>query len=323
MKNKTAVITAFLGGVKNRYMQYHPDQTIKEKLELASTIDGLDGVELCYPGDFEDTKLVRSVLEETGLGVSAINVRSRRQGRWLRGSFSSSIASERQEVVDDFRNAMDVAADLGVHRITTCPLNDGHDYPFEIDFFDMYQLAEESIAKIAEHNRDIRMSIEYKRNDPMARCLFGSAAEVISFCNAIDAPNVGVTLDFGHSLLGGESPAQALVMTHRAGRLFYVHLNDNDRYWDWDMLPGAFHANELVEFLYFLAKTEYDNDWYAFDVVSKEVDLVETYQLVMKLTRKFEAMAARIDQQKMDQALTERNPVASTELYYDTLFGDY
>ena len=58
MNNKTAVITAFLGGVKNRYMQYHPDRSIEEKFELAKKIKGLDGLELCYPGDFADPTLL-------------------------------------------------------------------------------------------------------------------------------------------------------------------------------------------------------------------------------------------------------------------------
>lgn len=321
MNNKLSVITAFLGGVKNRYMQYHPDRSIVEKLTLAGRIKGLDGVELCYPGDFDDPVLVRKMLDDTGLGVAAVNVRSRRQGRWLRGSFSSHIEKERQEVIDDFRSALDAAADVGATRITTCPLNDGHDYPFEVDYFDMFRFAEESMTAIAEHRPDMRICIEYKRNDPMVRCLFGSAAETIVFCQQLGLSNVGLTLDFGHALIGGESPAQALVLAHRANRLFYVHVNDNDRYWDWDMLPGAFHFNELVEFFYFLKKTGYDNDWYSFDVVSKEADTVETFNLVMKLTRKFEALADKIDEKLMDPAMQKRNPVKSTELFYDMLFG--
>jgi xylose isomerase len=322
MENKLAVITAFLGGVKNRYMQYHPDRTIKEKLDLARQIEGIEGVELCYPGDFEDPKLLRTLLEEYGLGVSAVNVRSRRQGKWLRGSFSSQIEAERNEVVDDFRTALDTAADFGVDRITTCPLNDGHDYPFEIDYFDMYRFAEDSFHRIAEHNPEMRVCIEYKRNDPMARCLFGTAAETITFCQQIGLPNIGLTLDFGHALLAGESPAQSLVMANRAERLFYVHINDNDRYWDWDMLPGAFHLSELIEFFYFLKKTDYTDDWYSFDVVSKEVGTVETFDTVMKLTRKFEALADKIDPAQMDPAMKRRNPMAATELFYDLLFDD-
>ena len=42
--NRLAVITAFLGGVKNRYIQYKPDRTLEEKFSAAAQIEGLDGV---------------------------------------------------------------------------------------------------------------------------------------------------------------------------------------------------------------------------------------------------------------------------------------
>ena len=45
--NKLAVITAFLGGVKNRYITYKPDRTLEEKFALAAQIERLDGLELC------------------------------------------------------------------------------------------------------------------------------------------------------------------------------------------------------------------------------------------------------------------------------------
>ncbi|MEV0385866.1 hypothetical protein [Nonomuraea sp. NPDC050643] len=51
-------------------------------------------------------------------------------------------------------------------------------------------------------------------------------------------PNVGIVMDFGHSLLAGETPAEALQLVHRRGRLVSVELNDNRRGWD-DDLPVA------------------------------------------------------------------------------------
>ncbi len=318
--NKLAVITAFLGGVKNRYMQYNPNMNIEEKIKLSSKIEGLDGFELCYPTDFENPKLLTTLLSDHGFGVPAINVRSRRQEKWLRGSFTSEKASERQEVVDEFKRAMDVAAAMGVPRLTTCPLNDGHDYVFEMNYLDAYRYAEETFSAICEHDRSVRLCIEYKFNDPRTRCMFATAGETLSFCQSVGAPNLGVTMDFGHSILGGERPAQALSMTHRAGKMFYIHLNDNDRNWDWDLLPGAYHVNELMEFFYYVKKIGYVDDWYAFDVTSKEVDTREHFDLVLKLTRKFEQMAGRIDMATMDALMKKRNPNKSFEYMIDSVY---
>ena len=318
--NKLSIITAFLGGVKNRYMQYNKNRSLLEKFEIARQVKQLDGLELCYPADFEDVGLLKQLLADAGLGVSAINVRSRRQDKWIRGSFTSEIASERQEVVDEFKQAMDVAHEVGTDRLSSCPLNDGHDYVFEMNYLDAYRYAEETFSEICEHDRSVRLCIEYKVNDPRTRCMFGSAGETLSFCQSVGAPNLGVTMDFGHSILGGERPAQALSLLHGADRLFYVHLNDNDRNWDWDLLPGAYHVNELMEFLYYLRKVGYEEDWYAFDVTSKEVDTKEHFDLVFKLTRKFEQMAARIDMAKMDTLMKERNPNRTFEFLVDSVY---
>jgi xylose isomerase len=319
--NKLAVITAFLGGVKNRYITYQPERSLAEKLALAGRAAGIDGVELCYPGDFADLGRLKALLEEHGLGVSSINVRSRRDGKWLRGSFTSASAAERAEVVDDFRRAMDVSRDLGTPRLTTCPLNDGHDYAFEINYLDAYRHAADTFARICDHDRGVRVGIEYKWNDPRTRCLLASAGETLAFCQTVGAANLGVTFDFGHSLLAGERPAQAAALLAGAGKLFLVHLNDNDRNWDWDMLPGAFHLIELVELFYYLREIGYDGDWYAYDVMSKEIDTVETFEAAAGLTRRIEGLAARLDRDRIAGLLADRNPARSLRYLYEALFG--
>ena len=169
------------------------------------------------------------------------------------------------------------------------------------------------------HNREVRVCIEYKISDPMARCLFGSAGETVSFCQLTGAANLGVTLDIGHSLLAGERPSQAAVLLSRAGRLFYVHLNDNDGHYDWDLLPGAYHVWETVELLYTLRKLGYDNDWFAFDVAPKEVDTVANFTAAMSLTRKLEQITDRIDTASMDELMLRRNPADTVSYLYSLL----
>lgn len=317
--NRLAIITAFLGGVKNRYMTYKEPRTLGEKLALAAEVKGCDGVELCYPADFSEPEMLAPALARYGLGVSAINFRSRRTGKWWRGSFSSTSAEERQEVVDDLKRAMDHAAELGCRRITTCPLNDGTDFPFEADHAAMLDYAAEALSAACAHNREVRVSLEFKRSDPRARCLFGTAGETAAFCMLTGADNLGVTLDIGHALYGGESPAQAAALLARTKRLFYVHLNDNDGHWDWDMIPGVHHTWAFVEFLYTLERLGYRDDWYAFDVFSKEHDTVETFEAVMALTRKLEAIASAVDVSHMASLMAARNPARTMQYLYGLL----
>lgn len=297
-------------------MTYQEDRSLEEKFRIASQIKGLEGVELCYPGDFSDFVQLKDLLKKYNFGISGINFRSRRMGRWWRGSFTSAIASERQEVLDDLKRAMDFSAELGCDRITTCPLNEGSDHIFEIEYIKAYNYAAETFAKACEHIRNMRICIEYKISDPRARCIFGTAGETVSFCQLVNADNLGVTLDIGHALYAGERPAQSAVILARAQRLFYVHLNDNDGCWDWDMLPGAYHLWEFVELFYYLRKLAYDDDWYAFDVFAKEIDTVETFNAATSLTRKLEEITDRIEAEKMEALLTKRNPTKIISYLY-------
>jgi len=317
--NKLAAITGFLGAAHNRYMVYQADRPLAAKLQLASCIPGCEGVEACYPSDFADVKELRRLLGEYGLGVAAVNFRSRRTGQWMRGSFTSERRQERQDVVDDLRRAMDCATELGCRRITTCPLNDGSDAPFETDFLRMYDFAAETLVAACAHRPDVTICIEYKKNDPRQRCFFGTVGEAASFCRYVGLTNLGVTLDIGHALYAEERPAQSLALLAKLKIPYYVHVNDNDGRWDWDMLPGTFHLWEFAEFFYALKKVGYDNDWYAFDVFPKEIDICQNFTAAFALTRKLEEITGRIDRATMEELMTERNPARTIQYLYSLL----
>ena len=315
--NKLAIITGFLGGVKNRYITYEADRNLIEKFNLASKINNLDGFELCYPADFSDIGLLKKLLSEHGYGVSAVNVRTRRTGKWWRGAFTSSDKQERTDVADEMKKAMDATREVGASRITTCPLNDGHDYVFEMNYIDAYRYAQETFAAICEHDPGVKLCIEYKWNDPRTRCFFASAGEIVAFCNSVGADNLGATLDIGHSIQTGERPAQAAALLSQAGRLFYVHLNDNDRNFDWDLIPGAYNFWDFIEFFFYLKELGYCDDWYAYDVMSKEIDTVETFNTVIDITRKLEQLADNIDRPSVAALMQERNPAKIMRFLYE------
>ena len=129
---------------------------------------------------------------------------------------------------------------------------------------------------------------------------------------------MGVTLDFGHSIQAGERPAQSVALLAREKRLFYVHLNDNDKFWDWDMIPGAYNLWDFVEFFYYLRKYGY-NDWFGYDVFPKEIDTVKTFNAVTGITKKLISISERIDDETIEKLLAKRNPAESINYLYSIL----
>jgi xylose isomerase len=314
-----AVITGFYGRQGNRFMEYQPQRPIAEKLAMAAQTSGCEGVELCYPDDFADVAALRRALAELNLGVSALNFRSRRPGRWMRGAWASESADERQAVVDDCRRLMDLAVEMGVPRVTNCPLNDGADFVFEMDYARAYDHAAEAYVKVAAHQPGVRLCIEYKPNEPRARSLFDTAGGTLAFVQMVGAANLGVTLDMGHALAAGERPAQSAALLARAGKLFYVQLNDNDGAFDWDLPPGVLRFWETIEFLHTLPRLGYVDDWYSFDIVPKEFDPVAVYSSAFAMTRKLEAIAARLDEPHIAELVRQRNPMATMSYLFSLL----
>lgn len=317
--NRYAVITAFYGRQGNRFLEYQPQRPLTDKLNMIARTPGCAGAELCYPDDFADPKLLKSLLTDLGLGVAALNFRSRRPGQWMRGSWTSESTAERQAVVDDCRRLLDFAAEFDVPRVTNCPLNDGVDYVFEIDYARAYDYAAEAYAAVAAHNRNVRLCIEYKPNEPRARSLFDTAGGTLAFVQMVGAPNLGVTLDIGHALAAGERPAQAGALLARAGKLYYVQLNDNDGAFDWDLTPGVIHFWETLEFLHVLPTLGYSGDWFSFDIVPKEFDPVQVYGRAFAMTRKLEAIAARIDDVRIGELKRARDPTETMAYLFSLL----
>ena len=77
--NRLAVITSFLGETRNRYMVYQPNRSLSERFAMLSEIKGVDGVELCYPADFENMSELKEVLKRSAVAISGVNFRSRRR----------------------------------------------------------------------------------------------------------------------------------------------------------------------------------------------------------------------------------------------------
>ncbi|MFQ3547532.1 MAG: hypothetical protein SNJ56_04280, partial [Termitinemataceae bacterium] len=67
--NKLAIITGFLGAIKNRYMTYQEDNLLDDKIAMAAETKGMEGLELCYPQDFSNPTVLKELLKHKNLGV--------------------------------------------------------------------------------------------------------------------------------------------------------------------------------------------------------------------------------------------------------------
>ena len=318
MELKHAVMISMLGRMADRFHEYHPARSLEQLLAMAMQVEGMNGIEIVYPSHFHNTAETIQLIKESGIQLSALNLNVKDQEKWRSGSFTSPDKQIREQAVQELKIALDLAADLGTEMVTCCPLIDGHNYNFEVDYLNQWLWLEEGIREGAKHRNDIRLSLEYKLNESRNYNILADAGRALYLCEKVDLPHVGITLDIGHALIAKETPAEVLCLAAQANRLFYVHFNDNDRMWDWDMLPGSVNFWDLIEVVFYLDRLDW-NGWLSYDIVTRNGDLVESMESGIALVEMSTELLDKIGREHLQQCINEAVPARTFKTLMERL----
>jgi xylose isomerase len=305
---KFSASSGFFGRRRDRFTEYQPDRTLEEKFKLIREIPGIRGIELKYPLDLKDIPFARRLLADSGLVCSAVNADVKDATHFRHGALSSPSAEARQRAVSLLREAMDAAAEIGAGLVTTCPVADGYDYPFQVEFQSAWGHFVESAAAVASHRSDVRLALEFQPREPHAYIILSSVGKVLHVCAEVALPNLGANLDVGHSFAARESPAESAALLAGKGRLFYVHTNDNPGDGgDWDMISGTVHFWHWLELLYTFDRVGYDG-WLGGDIVAKHMGPGEAYDVNTRMIQRMAALLNRMDMETIRRLIAEGNP---------------
>ncbi|MBN1670865.1 MAG: sugar phosphate isomerase/epimerase [Kiritimatiellae bacterium] len=307
MKLRHSVMIGFMGRQADRFHEYQPAQDLATRLEMVKRVKGMEGMEIVYPSDFAEVKETVARVKDSGIAVSALNVNIKGQKKWQAGSLTAADPKLRAEAVADLKTGLDLAAELGTDMVTCCPLIDGHNYSFQADYTQQWGWLREGFAEAAKHRSDVRLSLEYKPNESRNFCLLRDMGRTLYLCEQMGLPHVGVTMDVGHALCAGETPAEAMCLAAQAGRLFYVHFNDNGREWDWDMLPGSVNLWDLLEMLFYLERLDWDG-WLSYDVMTRDGDPVAQMEAAIEIVKTAEALLGKIGRDRLAGLVREGIP---------------
>jgi xylose isomerase len=300
MRNwKFAVSSGFLGRRRDRFTEYQPDRTLGEKFKLAKQIKGIDGIEMKYPLDLKDIASAKRLLEESGLACPAVNVDIKDAAFFRYGALSARSKEARDRAISLLREGMDIAAELKAGLVTTCPLADGYDYPFQTDYPSLWERFIESIKEVVSYRKDVKLSLEFQPHEPHAKIILSNVGKVLHVCAEVGLPNLGANLDIGHSFAAGESPAESAALLASKNRLFYIHTNDNTgEGGDWDMISGTVHFWHWLELLYTLDRVGYEG-WFGGDITSKHIGPVEAYDTNTRMIQRMVKLLNRMGTNKI------------------------
>lgn len=317
---KMAIITGFLSKTKDRFHEYNKPLELEQKFKLMAEIDGYDGVEIVYPYEVNDPEKTKSLLIKHGLNVAAVNVNVKAEPEFRNGGLTSHDKAVRDKAVAFIKEAKNFAAAVGADKVTCCPLGDGYEFSFQYDYAQTWKYLVEAFGEAGSHNPEIPLFVEYKPSETRGHCFIDTAAKALCLLNDIQNKNMGVTLDFGHSMYGNENPAEAFVMLAESPYKCYVHINDNDGKWDWDYFCGTKHFLEYVEFIYYLKKYGY-NDYLTSDTSPTRWDIKGTFEANSRLTNKIWKKLDQIDGRSLDRLITKSNYLETWKYIEENIFG--
>lgn len=316
---KMAIITAFLSRTKDRFHEYNQPLTLEEKFQLMTQIEGCDGVEVIYPYEASDPAETRKLLDKYGLNVAAVNVNVKAEPEFRNGGLTSLNADIRSRAVQFIKDSKDFAAEIGADKVTCCPLGDGYEFSFQSDYATMWRYLIETFGEAGRYRTEVPLFIEYKPAETRGRCFVDSAAKTLCLLNDIKCPEMGVTVDFGHSIWANENPSEAIALLAHSPYRYYVHINDNDGRWDWDYFCGTKHFLDYVEFLYYLKKYGY-NDYFTSDTSPTRWDIKKTFEANSRLTNKIWKMLENLDTPELDRLMCQGDYMATWQFVEKNIF---
>ncbi len=283
----------------------------KEELVLAKMQhEGIDCISIGGAASPEYVEWFKEQLKKYNKQMGIVSVNTYADPKLADGMLISRDPGVRRESIEKIKQAMDLAADLNAIDILLWLAHDGYSYPFEDDYMQRWDWLLEGLDEVCAYRDDVKMTIEYKCKEPKTRQYISDVGKSLLICETLkERKNLGVVVDIGHSFIVNENPAEALALAAHYGKLFHVHLNDNYRCVDDDLVVGAVHFWETLEFFY-----EMDNVGYTgpvnLDIWPSYVDGMGALNESIERVRMFEKLAEQLPREEM-QSLKHKGDLAT------------
>ena len=324
-----ARFAARLNSFRVREREYWPGlngkATTLDLIARAAKVGRLNCVDLNYPdhlATYDERELIAR-MQDKGVSLNGYAMRYYGDEALRIGAFTNPDPKIRRAAIDLTKRGLDSLASVGGKLMTLWMGQDGFDYSFQADYGQLWDHTIAAIREVADHNREIDVSIEYKPNEPRSFSLMPNAATSLLAIREIDRTNLGVTLDFAHVLFADEMPAFAAALVARHSRLLGVHLNDGYGKRDDGLMVGAVHPVQTAELLFVLDRIGYDGAIY-FDTFPDTTGLdpigecEANIAVVVALRKAVDALRAN---DELAAAIAQQDAVRSQRIVQAALYG--
>jgi xylose isomerase len=215
-----------------------PDRTLAEKLEIFKKL-GFDYVQF-HDDDVVSAEADRATLEKTarevkrmlddaGMKAEFVAPRLWEDPRTVDGPITSNRPEERAYALERSKRAVDLMHLLETDRMVLWPAREGTYIREAKDAVAASQQMLEFLNALLEYDPHLRILGEMKPNEPMDLMYWPSTGHFLAMAyRTCDPSRVGVLIESAHSILLGLDPADEMAYALWHGKLWGVHLNDQN-----------------------------------------------------------------------------------------------
>jgi xylose isomerase len=299
--------------------------TFAEKLSFYKTL-GFDGVQFHdddvvsdadapWSQQEREAKQVRKLLDDSGLTAEFVAPRIWEHPSTIDGAITANSAQEREYGLARSKRAVDIAKIVGCKNIVLWPAREGTYLRESKDGALAVQRMVEWLNALLEHDHEIRILGEMKPNEPMDQAYCPTTGHFIGLAYKTIAPErVGVLIESAHAILAGLDPADEMAYALYHGKLWGVHLNDqNGLKFDEDKAFGAVDLRRAFNQVRVLEKHGYgkNGEFVGLDVKAMRTQRREVSTKHLRNSRaiflRLVELARSLDESAVERLIRERD----------------
>ena len=261
-----------------------------------------------------EARRVKGLLDKYGLKAEFVAPRLWMDPHTIDGGFMSSRKEDREFALWRSFRSIDIARELGCDLIVLWLAREGTlCAESKSPVWATKQLVD-AINKMLEYDKGIRVCIEPKPNEQIDRSICGTMGHVMAVSAAtIDPSRVGGNLESAHAILAGLDPANEIGFALAFGKLFTVHLNDqNGIRYDQDKSFGVENLRAAFNQVKVLVENDYGShgEYVGLDVkamrTTSDEDSYEHLKNSLDVFKALEEKVARWDYEYTGKLIAER-----------------
>ncbi len=277
----------------------------------------------------KETRELRKKLADAGIAAEMVAPRLWFDPRTIDGGYTSNDPKCRKYAVERSLRCIDIANQLGTDLIVLWLAREGSYIRESKNARKCVDYLVDAINKMLAHDKKIRLSIEPKPNEPMDHAYVPTIGHALAIAQLTSDPKrVGCLIESAHAILAGLDPADEIDFAMAFGKLWSLHLNDqNGLKFDQDKPFGSANLRVAFNQVRALERNGYGRrgEYVCFDVHPFRTTKVEHWLAHLDNSRRtflrLVTKARTFNEKKARELVADRNYAALDQMVIEHLLG--